>query len=43
MFRSRDQGHQRRFRRLLLGSVADKVVRGAGKPVSVYRPAVAAG
>ncbi len=33
----------RGFRRLLLGSVADKVVRGAGKPVLVYRPAVAAG
>ncbi len=33
----------RGFRRLLLGSVADKVVRGAGKPVLVYRPAGAAG
>ncbi|MGE0441855.1 MAG: universal stress protein [Gemmatimonadales bacterium] len=28
------------FRRLLLGSVADKVVRGSGKPVLVFRPAV---
>ena len=27
------------FRRLLLGSVADKIVRGAGKPVLVFRPA----
>jgi nucleotide-binding universal stress UspA family protein len=27
------------FRRLLLGSVADKVVRGSGRPVLVYRPA----
>ncbi len=26
------------FRRLLLGSVADKIVRGAGKPVLVVRP-----
>ncbi len=26
------------FRRLLLGSVADKIVRGAGKPVLVFRP-----
>lgn len=29
----------RGLRRLLLGSVADKVVRGAGKPVLVFRPA----
>lgn len=29
----------RGFRRLLLGSVADKIVRGAGKPVLVFRPA----
>lgn len=26
------------FRRVLLGSVADKVIRGSGKPVLVYRP-----
>jgi nucleotide-binding universal stress UspA family protein len=28
------------FRRLMLGSVADKVIRASAKPVLVYRPPV---